>query len=45
MIKVIAEANPRDVVKIANELGIKKQDFITLIKDEEQFLLFYWESK
>ena len=34
----------RSIVNNSNELGIKKEDIVTLIKENEQFCLIYYKD-
>lgn len=43
MLDVIANTNPRLAVNELNGLGIKKTDIISIIRDNGQFLIFYWK--
>jgi hypothetical protein len=44
MINVIYGRSIRDIVVRANELGITKDNFITIVRDESQWYLIYGEE-
>lgn len=35
----------RDIVKLSNELGIKRDDIVTLTRDSNQYILVYYAKK
>ena len=38
----IAATTIREIVKIANEEGIKREDIVSLLKENSQFVLVYY---
>lgn len=40
--KVLISATVRGIVTDANEMRIKKEDIVSLVKDKEQYILVYY---
>lgn len=40
---VVTATTVREVVNTVNELGIKHEDIVSLIKDNSQFILIYYK--
>lgn len=40
-IKVISGSTVREIVKIANDMGITKENIISIIKEREQYIIIY----
>ena len=40
----IYDFNLRNLIKIVNELGIQKDDIVSLVKDHESYVLIYYKA-
>ncbi len=40
----IYDFNLRNLIKNANELGIQKDDIVSLVKDNDSYVLIYYEA-
>lgn len=40
--KTLVANNVRMLIKMANEQSIKREDIVTILKDNEQFVLIYF---
>ena len=40
----IYDFNLRNLIKIVNELGIQKNDIVSLVKDHESYVLIYYKA-
>lgn len=44
MLKSISEDNSRNLTELANELGIKQEQIVQIIRNGEQLTLFYYDG-
>ena len=35
----------REITKLVNDLEIKQEDLVVIIKEVEQYVLFYWQEE